>query len=96
MYQVAAEHTHNAHILSANQKFNFLVAIEVSADEITPIEFSKARLWQSPRYGLFVEIRFDSVLYTIRKNGKMGYTTIIESDNCFEAIQDSWSIYVNA
>jgi hypothetical protein len=91
-----AQHTHNAHILTSNEKFNFLVAVEISADEITPIEFSKSRLWKHPRYGLFVEIRLDGILYTIRKNSKLGYNEIIERDSCFEAIQDAWVIYLNA
>jgi len=97
MFQTA-EHTHNVNtsILTANEKFNFLVAIEISADEITPIQFSKAKLWKHPTYGLFVEVREDGILYTIRKNSKLGYTSIIEQDTCFEAIQDSWSIYLNA
>lgn len=98
--QKTAEFTHTAYGLSgtaSNDRFNFRIAIEISADEITPIAFSKTHFFQTPRYGLFVQIERSSVVYTIRKNCKNGFADIIEQDSCFEAIQDIWAtIYENA
>lgn len=82
--------------ITANTRLNFEVAILISADEITPIQFSKAKFFRQPTYGLFVEIREDGVLYTIRKAGKAGYAEIIERDACYESICDIWTIYENA
>lgn len=80
---------------------NWMIALEISADELTPLAYSKARLFKAAQYGLFVEICADSVLYTIRKFGKRGnqtgYFDIIERDSeCFEAFYfNSWAIYAN-
>lgn len=91
-----AEFTHSAPlVLSSNEKINIALTAWISADELTPIAFSKAAFFQAPRYGLFVELLDEQAVYTVRKHGK-GYAQIIEQDSCFEAIQDIWSIYSSA
>jgi len=96
MNALHAEHRMNG--LSANALINLQVAqiYELSADEKTPIDFSKAKFFQTAKYGLFVEICRNKIVYTIRVNTH-GYSEddIIEQDTCLESISDSWLIYAN-
>lgn len=94
-----SEYTHSANHLE--HKIHEIIRMELSADEITPIAFSKCAFFQRATYGLFVEITVDAnddptILYTIRRATKHGYKRIIERESCFDAIQDSWAIYYNA
>lgn len=89
------------HDLSSNDLLNIGLTAFISADELTPIAFSKSHLFSRAKYGLFVEILCDNgssedrVVYTVRKATKNGYDRIIEEDSCYESIQDIWTIYAN-
>ena len=99
-YVIAAPARLPAALIYANEAELYTV---LSADQVTPIAFSRARLFRKPQYGVFAEIRTsrragDYVLFSICRalsNGSYDMSDKVYETSCYEDLQDIWGIFVN-